>query len=813
MNQNYQRLQDQQYLQQEQLQGNQQLGQVDQNYRSLNQNNQLLQQTYHNVQQQQVSNLNSSNQQNNNSQQGRIHKASHHAHGDDEYNALRIPPNWDEARDHAESRKTGEIMSDLPTHEVKFCKCCGYQIQRKQLEFMKHGTHDLKFLGYCFVIIMVLVCSSGGYNIVTNYMGHFCDHPDRLNVSNEGVQIDVEKEMELCHSNFAHVLSIVNKKNTYIDGEYYDTGSKYLPLQHILNLAASLTVMVVLIFFRRSQRILDRDIDDVQCTPSDFTIIVKNIPKGLDCDYEKELKHIFTHNVVRNEKGAEVQMTVKKVNLVYQIDHIIELEEQLKSVVKKKQEHLKNNYSKFQEAFNQKDPVLKDWDDEIEHIEHRIHKIEHNIPQDQKHYFSGTAFVSFETEQQKDLVLEQNSHSFMEQCRSYLNGGALKGAKITDLMWEKNKLFIEEAPEPDDVDWEFIHIETGRKIKVRIYAWIQTIIFMLLCYLAIFALTKYQGELIEDTFLGLGNGDISIFHIIVDGEYYSTKTKFNIAFAFKLTIALFCNTALLTYFVEILGERNFYGPGGFIYTETWVFIWNTLVPPTVWLIDPWTHQKDGWRKKALKDSKEGKCFLTQDEANKLMEKVEYTQGKRYADIMKTMWFTFFYSPAIPLGLFLSLINLVYYYFIDSYNVFNRRTIKETLSQQVSIEMIENLEMIIIWYSIGNITFSYLLFGDVDLLGWVLLGIGVVYALLPMQEINEWLFPLERIAEVKKFDEAELVFTTNYDRQNPITKKAAIAKFKEAFKAHVEQYNRDQNMRIPQNLSNVVPQNQQQKQQH
>lgn len=46
-------------------------------------------------------------------------------------------------------------------------------------------------------------------------------------------------------------------------------------------------------------------------------------------------------------------------------------------------------------------------------------------------------------------------------------------------------------------------------------------------------------------------------------------------------------------------------------------------------------------------------------------------------------------------------------------------------------MIENLEMIIIWYSIGNITFSYLLFGDVDLLGWVLLGIGVVYALLPM----------------------------------------------------------------------------------
>ncbi len=30
-----------------------------------------------------------------------------------------------------------------------------------------------------------------------------------------------------------------------------------------------------------------------------------------------------------------------------------------------------------------------------------------------------------------------------------------------------------------------------------------------------------------------------------------------------------------------------------------------------------------------------------------MEFPDYTMGKRYADVMKTMWFTFFYSPAIP----------------------------------------------------------------------------------------------------------------------------------------------------------------------
>lgn len=79
-----------------------------------------------------------------------------------------------------------------------------------------------------------------------------------------------------------------------------------------------------------------------------------------------------------------------------------------------------------------------------------------------------------------------------------------------------------------------------------------------------------------------------LFHILVDSELYSTKTKFNIAFASKLTMALFLNTALITYFVEILGDDNYYGPGGFIYTESFVFIWNMVIPPIVWLLDPWT---------------------------------------------------------------------------------------------------------------------------------------------------------------------------------------------------------------------------------
>jgi len=52
-----------------------------------------------------------------------------------------------------------------------------------------------------------------------------------------------------------------------------------------------------------------------------------------------------------------------------------------------------------------------------------------------------------------------------------------------------------------------------------------------------------------------------------------------------------------------------------------------------------------------------------------MEDPDYMQGKRYADIMKTMWFTFFFAPCIPLGNFFSMFNLIIYYYIDKFNLF------------------------------------------------------------------------------------------------------------------------------------------------
>jgi hypothetical protein len=79
-----------------------------------------------------------------------------------------------------------------------------------------------------------------------------------------------------------------------------------------------------------------------------------------------------------------------------------------------------------------------------------------------------------------------------------------------------------------------------------------------------------------------------IVHIIVHTEKWPNLTALNVSYSTKLTLLLFTNSALITFFVEIIIFHNFYEiGGGVIYSEYLVFILNAFISPIVWLIDPW----------------------------------------------------------------------------------------------------------------------------------------------------------------------------------------------------------------------------------
>lgn len=49
----------------------------------------------------------------------------------------------------------------------------------------------------------------------------------------------------------------------------------------------------------------------------------------------------------------------------------------------------------------------------------------------------------------------------------------------------------------------------------------------------------------------------AVIYRIVRSEHLSTKTKFNINYSFKLSIALFINTAIISFIVDILMFDNY----------------------------------------------------------------------------------------------------------------------------------------------------------------------------------------------------------------------------------------------------------------
>ena len=78
---------------------------------------------------------------------------------------------------------------------------------------------------------------------------------------------------------------------------------EHLTSQRWLNLV---TIVVLILYFqimRRNQRKIDKDCDESNTTPGDYTIMVTNIKTGLGIDYDDELKAFFEENAIPGKKS------------------------------------------------------------------------------------------------------------------------------------------------------------------------------------------------------------------------------------------------------------------------------------------------------------------------------------------------------------------------------------------------------------------------------------------------------------------------------------------------------------------------------
>jgi len=88
-----------------------------------------------------------------------------------------------------------------------------------------------------------------------------------------------------------------------------------------------------------------------------------------------------------------------------------------------------------------------------------------------------------------------------------------------------------------------------------------------------------------------------------------------------------------------------------------------------------------------------------------MEDFPYDMGKRYAEILETMWFTFLYASLVPFGSFLTLLGLMIYYWVDRYNLLRRSKIENMIESKLPLRAVKLMELTLLWKPLGELIFD------------------------------------------------------------------------------------------------------------
>ena len=144
-----------------------------------------------------------------------------------------------------------------------------------------------------------------------------------------------------------------------------------------------------------------------------------------------------------------------------------------------------------------------------------------------------------------------------------------------------------------------------------------------------------------------------------------------------------------------------------------------------------------------------------------MENLQYNMGKRYAEIILIMWFTYLYSSLIPLGALFSTIGLTLYYWVDKYNLLRRSRVNSNIAGELSIQTMKLLDFTLVCKPVSEIIFDCQLRDSYNITSLIMLSIGFVYLLLPVDQILEYFHPEKFNNEEKSLQDVEKNFRETY----------------------------------------------------
>lgn len=134
-----------------------------------------------------------------------------------------------------------------------------------------------------------------------------------------------------------------------------------------------------------------------------------------------------------------------------------------------------------------------------------------------------------------------------------------------------------------------------------------------------------------------------------------------------------------------------------------------------------------------------------------------------------MWFTFLYVDLIPAGTILIFFGLCAYYWVDKYNLLRRSSLSHNISAKLSEKVSDLIDFTLFWRCIGQIIFDKHLKNEVSIHSIVLLVVSIVYVLLPVKKLINYLANEEFNLNDKRIGDvwSQHFKADNYKAFNPI----------------------------------------------
>ena len=408
--------------------------------------------------------------------------------------------------------------------------------------------------------------------------------------------------------------------------------------------------------------------------------------------------------------------------------------------------------------------------------------------------FAGVLFISFKSLNAKNTFLNGYNCSYYNKliyickCCCCYNKHPLKHKRYEILTY----MNITSAPEPQDIIWNNLEFNITKRLYHGVKTYLISVIIIIISFICV-SILNYIQDIIDNKYTDnthiigycislLISITIAIINNVIEiilekftyFEKKHTHSDYYVSYSFKLTIFLFCNTALIPYFAYLLWKPSF---EYFTRSILMIYLSHCLLSPILWCVNVKYILTTIKRKLCM-------CLLlrsrtySQSQLNALYERPPMKMYVKVSYITVSLFLTSFYASVFPLGAVFAVIGVTCAYFVEKYNIANVYRRPVCVDEKVCLFHVSNFKYSIVLYCIGNVLF-------IECYTVNIASTLVYCALFVFVLVFQFGNFCERMVKMClksdnsddnercEYDKEFFTFTSDYQRENPVTKKEGI----------------------------------------